>query len=83
MIHRNRALTSLASQVHETLELPWSDGAQGDLARLLPDGGDLHARLSEALAAGLGRRLQALQRPRFRASVRERATLLAGEHRWE
>ena len=83
VIDRNPALTSLASQVHETLELPWSDGAQGDLAELLPDGGDLHARLSEALAAGLGRRLQALQRAPLPRSVRERATLLAGEHRWE
>jgi hypothetical protein len=83
VIDRNPALTSLASQVHETLELPWSDGAQGGLAQLLPDGGDLHARLSEALAAGLGRRLQALQRAPLPRSVRERATLLAGEHRWE
>ena len=83
VIHRDPDLTALARRVHAALDLPWSDGAQGELADLVPDASELHARLSDGLVAALGRRLPAVAPAPLPGSVRERAALLAGEHRWE
>jgi len=83
VIDRDPALTELARRVHEALELPWSDTAQGDLAGLLADGGDLHTRLGEALAAALGRRFGEVSTEPLPAGVNARAVELAAEHRWE
>lgn len=83
VIDRDPALTALARQVHAALDLPWSDGAQGDLAGLVPEASDLHARLGEALVTALGRRFGGVQRATLPRSVREGAAALAEEHRWE
>lgn len=76
-------LTSLARAVHAALDLPWADGAQGELAGLVPEGSDLHTRLDEALVGALQRRWSTLDRAPVPAAVHDRAVELADEHRWE
>jgi octanoyl-[GcvH]:protein N-octanoyltransferase len=83
VIQRDPGLTELARQVHAALDLPWSDGAQGELVGLVADSSELHSRLGDALVAALGRRFEALQRTALPRSVRERAALVVGDHRWE
>ncbi len=83
VIDRDPALTVLARQVHAALDLPWSDGAQGELAGLVSDASDLHARLREALVGALERRFGEVRRAPLPPAVSDRARSLAGEHRWE
>ena len=82
VIDRDPALTALARQVHAALDLPWSDGAQGELAGLVSDVSDLHVRLRETLVVALERRFGGPRRAPLPAAVGERARSLAGEHRW-
>ncbi len=83
VIDRDPALTALARRVHAALDLPWSDDAQGELAGLVSDASDLHARLREALVMALERRFGEMRRTALPAVVSDRARSLAGEHRWE
>jgi len=75
-------LRDLARQVHEVLDLEWNDSAQGELAELLPDVPDLHARLAAALSAALERRLPIVERRTLPADVHDAAVALAHEHRF-
>jgi lipoate-protein ligase A len=75
-------LRVLARQVHEVLGLEWSDSAQGDLARLLPDPPDLHGALADALAAALGDRFGPVKPGPLPAEAYDAALALVAEHRF-
>jgi octanoyl-[GcvH]:protein N-octanoyltransferase len=82
VVDRHPELTALARQVHAALDLPWTDGAQGELSALVPAEPDLPARLSDVLVAALQRRWSSLERAPLPASVLGGAGELASEHRW-
>jgi hypothetical protein len=61
VIERPPALRLLSQRVHELLDIPWREHAQGELARVLPGEPDLHARLSDAIVRALRREWPALE----------------------
>ena len=73
-------LRDLARQVHEVLDLEWSDSAQGELAELLPGAPDLPAALVDKLTEALGQRLGQVQRGPLPHDVHDDAVALAHEH---
>jgi octanoyl-[GcvH]:protein N-octanoyltransferase len=81
VIERDPTLTSLGRRVHEVLELPWGEEAQGELARLLPGRADLHRALGAALVDVLSATWRDLGPEPLPESVHARARELADEHR--
>jgi lipoate-protein ligase A len=75
-------LRALARQVHEVLELEWSDSAQGELAGLLPGAPDLHAALANTLAAALAEPFGPVNPGPLPADAYDAALALAAEHRF-
>jgi octanoyl-[GcvH]:protein N-octanoyltransferase len=80
VIRGSPELRALARQVHEVLDLDWSDSAQGELAQLVRGTPDLHAALADVLTEALAQRLGEVQRRPLPADVLDDAVALAGDH---
>jgi hypothetical protein len=82
VIERPLALQLLSQRVHELLDIPWREDAQGELATVLPGDPDLHARLSDAIVRALRREWPALEECALPVVVHDRALRLSADHRW-
>jgi lipoate-protein ligase A len=82
VVERPPALQLLSQRVHELLDIPWREDAQGELARVLPGEPDLHARLSDAIVRALRREWPALEERALPVVVHDRALRLSADHRW-
>jgi hypothetical protein len=81
VIDRGPELTALSRRAHELLEIPWSEAAQGGLARELPDADDPHALLAAALLDVLRERVPGLREADPDPGTLRRARELADEQR--
>lgn len=82
VIRATPGLRVLARQVHDVLDLDWSDSAQGELAGLLLGTADPHGDLADVLTASLAERFGPVQRRPLPADVHNGAVALLTEHRF-
>jgi octanoyl-[GcvH]:protein N-octanoyltransferase len=82
VVERSQAAHSLSRRVHELLDIPWRDEAQGELLSLVSRPPDLHDRVSDALVRAVGGEWSGLEERSLPDAVGARALELRLSHRW-